>query len=205
VAGAHLRPIPLHRTDGIMEQIDTIAATKVTTGRPEPIIKVWDNFIRIFHWSLVILFAAAYYSRDKWEQVHIAAGYAILALVATRLIWGVIGTPHARFRDFLYSPRKIVGFLVDTVRFRAKRYLGHNPAGGAMVVALLLVLVAICGSGVMMTLDYFWGVKWIETIHEASAYAALALIALHVAGVVLASIEHRENLIKSMFTGRKRL
>lgn len=167
-------------------------------------VKVWDIIVRIFHWSLVVLFATAYYTRDKWEQIHIAAGYAILALVLLRVIWGLVGSPNARFRDFLYSPAAIVRFVVDTARFRAKRYLGHNPAGGAMVVTLLIVLLAICGSGVLMTLDRFWGVKWIEVIHEIAAYGALALIALHVLGVILASIEHRENLIKSMLTGRKR-
>jgi cytochrome b len=87
---------------------------------------------------------------------------------------------------------------------RAKRYVGHNPAGGAMVLALLLMLLTICGSGVVMTMDRFWGVKWIETVHETATYATLGLIALHVAGVILASVEHKENLIKSMFTGRKR-
>jgi cytochrome b len=171
---------------------------------PPKIVKVWDNFVRIFHWSLVVLFATAYYTRDKWEQLHIAAGYALLTLVVARFIWGLVGTPHARFRDFLYAPTAIARFLMDTAAFRARRYVGHNPAGGAMVITLLIVLLTICGSGVMMTLDRFWGVQWVETIHEIAAYGAIALIILHVLGVILASIEHRENLVKSMFTGRKR-
>jgi cytochrome b len=173
------------------------------TQRPAE-VRVWDRIVRTFHWSLFALFAIAFYTRDKWEQIHIAVGYAIFALVLVRVLWGFWGTAHARFHDFLYSPRTIVRFLVDTARFRARRYLGHNPAGGAMVVALLLVLTVICGSGVLMTLDFFWGVQWIELIHETATYAMLALIALHVAGVILASIEHRENLITSMITGRKR-
>jgi cytochrome b len=167
-------------------------------------VKVWDRFIRTFHWSLVTLFATAFYTRDKWEQIHIACGYAILGLVAARIIWGFIGSAHARFRDFIYSPLVILRFLLDTARFRAKRYLGHNPAGGAMVVTLVITLLTICGSGIAMTLDRFWGVKWIETIHEAATYGTLALIVLHLVGVLLASIEHRENLVKSMLTGWKR-
>jgi cytochrome b len=166
-------------------------------------IKVWDRFVRIFHWSVVALFATAYFTRDTWELLHITVGYALLAFVTARIIWGFIGPGHARFRDFLYSPRTVVRFLVDTARFRAKRFHGHNPAGGAMVVALLGMLLAICGSGVAMTLEVFWGVKWIEAIHATLTYATLALIALHIVGVVLASIEHRENLVKSMFTGKK--
>jgi cytochrome b len=167
-------------------------------------VKVWDGFIRTFHWSLVTLFATAFYTRDKWEQIHIACGYAILGLVVARIIWGFTGSSHARFRDFIYSPLAILRFLFDTARFRAKRYLGHNPAGGAMVVTLVLTLLTICGSGIAMTLDRFWGVKWIETIHETATYGTLALIGLHIVGVILASIEHRENLVKSMLTGWKR-
>jgi cytochrome b len=167
-------------------------------------VKVWDRFIRTFHWSLVTLFATAFYTRDKWEQIHIACGYAILGLVVARIIWGFTGSSHARFRDFIYAPLAILRFLFDTARFRAKRYLGHNPAGGAMVVTLVLTLLTICGSGIAMTLDRFWGVKWIETIHETATYGTLALIGLHIVGVILASIEHRENLVKSMLTGWKR-
>jgi cytochrome b len=180
------------------------SAVEVAAAAQPATVKVWDIFVRVFHWSVVVLFATAYYTRDKWEQIHIAAGYAILGLVVMRVIWGLVGAPPARFRDFIYSPPAIVRFLFDTARFRAKRYLGHNPAGGAMVVTLLLALLTICGSGVLMTLDRFWGVKWIETIHEIATIGALALVALHVLGVLLASIEHTENLVKSMFTGRKR-
>jgi cytochrome b len=174
--------------------------SQIKTGQ----VEIWDRFIRTFHWSLVALFATAYCTRDKWEQIHIACGCAILALVVARIIWGFVGPAHARFSDFLYSPLTIMRFLVDTARFRAKRYLGHNPAGGAMVLTLIATLLTICGSGVAMTLDRFWGVKWIETIHEASTYGPLALIVLHLIGVILASVEHRENLIKSMLTGWKR-
>lgn len=167
-------------------------------------VKVWDAFVRLFHWSLVALFAAAYLTKDTYEYLHLAAGYAILGLVLARVVWGVMGSPHARFADFIYAPRVIVRFLAHTLRFKADRYIGHNPAGGAMVIALLIGMLVICGSGIMMTLDRFWGQKWIEEVHEAATYGVLALIALHVLGVVLASIEHRENLVKSMFTGRKR-
>lgn len=179
---------------------------EISTGRElRPVeIKVWDRFVRVFHWSLVILFATAYLTRDTYEQVHIAAGYGVLALVVMRIVWGFIGSEHARFRDFIYTPATVIQFLFDTMRFRARRYLGHNPAGGAMVAALLLSMLTICGSGIVMTLDAFWGVKWIETIHDWATNLTLILLAFHVLGVILASLEHRENLVKSMFTGRKR-
>jgi cytochrome b len=193
---------PSTATDSVMLSVPVGAV-------PSPVeiaaqVKIWDRFIRTFHWLLVGLFATAFYTRDNWEQIHIACGYAILALVLARIVWGVIGSAAAQFRDFIYSPLTVMQFLFDTARFRAKRYLGHNPAGGAMVLTLIVTLLTICGSGIAMTTNAMWGVKWIETIHKVATYGALALIALHLIGVILASIEHRENLVKSMVTGLKR-
>jgi cytochrome b len=168
-------------------------------------VRVWDPLVRIFHWSLVGLFAFSYFTGDEWKKAHIYSGYAVMGLIAFRVIWGLVGSRHARFKDFLYSPRTILAFLGDTVRMRAKRYLGHNPAGGVMVFALLLTVSAIAGTGYMMTTDAYWGVEWVEEVHEAAVNVALGLIALHVLGVVLASLEHRENLVRSMLTGRKRV
>lgn len=167
-------------------------------------VKVWDAFVRVFHWSSVSLFATAFLTSDVSETVHIYAGYGVLLLVALRLVWGIFGTKHARFSDFVYRPSAVIAYMREAARFRAKRYLGHNPAGGAMVVALLAALSATGASGYMMTLDRFWGQKWIEEAHEVAAHATLLLIALHVAGVIFSSLEHRENLVRSMFTGRKR-
>jgi len=167
-------------------------------------IRVWDPLVRLFHWSLLAAFVAAYATSGDWEKLHIKLGYAVAALIAFRLVWGVIGSPHARFVDFIYPPKTVVGFLRDSLRFRAKRYLGHNPAGGAMVIALLATLAGISTTGYMMSLDAFWGAEWVEELHELLVNGCLALIALHVIGVVFASFEHKENLVKSMFTGKKR-
>lgn len=176
------------------------------SGRPAGAeVEVWDLGVRIFHWLLAGLFTTAYVSAGHSDAVHSGAGYAIAALVGLRVVWGLIGSRHARFRDFLYRPAVIGGFIADTLRLRARRYLGHNPAGGAMVVALLLALALTCASGVMMTLDALWGQKWIEVVHDIAAQATLVLIGLHVLGVLVASLEHRENLVRSMLTGRKRL
>jgi cytochrome b len=167
-------------------------------------VKVWDPLVRIFHWSLVGLFAFSYLTGDEWKKAHIYSGYAIAGLVAFRVLWGLVGSRHARFTDFIYRPGTVIAFLLDTARMRAKRYLGHNPAGGTMVVALLLTLSAIATTGYMMTTNAFWGIEWVEEAHEAAVNIALGLIALHILGVVLASVEHRENLVRSMMTGRKR-
>jgi cytochrome b len=167
-------------------------------------MKVWDPFVRTFHWSLVALFAIAFVTQDSYELVHQSAGYAILALVALRIFWGFIGSEHARFRDFVYSPREVARFLFDSMTFRAKRYIGHNPAGGVMVIALLLMLLVVCVTGVMLIMDAFWGQKWVEEAHKCAVAIMLGLIGLHLVGILVASIEHGENLVRSMLTGRKR-
>ena len=106
-------------------------------------IKVWDIFVRSFHWILVLAFFIAYITEDHFISLHSYAGYLILALLSLRVIWGLIGTRHARFSDFIYSPSDIKRFIKETLNFKAKRYIGHNPAGGAMILLLMLSLV-IC-------------------------------------------------------------
>src|SRR3990170_1622410 len=170
---------------------------------PRAWIKVWDPFIRFFHWSLVVLFTVAFLTGDEIEWLHLAAGYAIAALVATRIVWGFIGPRYARFSDFVKGPRAALMFLKQSVRLEAPRHLGHNPAGGAMVIALLAMLVALSVTGHLMTTDAFWGSKLMEEVHEALANITLGLVGLHILGVVLASLEHGENLVKAMFTGLK--
>ncbi|AKI00029.1 cytochrome b [Hoeflea sp. IMCC20628] len=167
-------------------------------------VRVWDPLVRIFHWSLVGLFSFAFLTGDEWQVPHETAGYIIAGLIAFRVLWGLVGSRHARFSSFIYGPSTVAGFVADTVRLKAHRYLGHNPAGGLMVLGLLLANSVISLSGWMMTTDAYWGVKWVGELHEGAAFAALGLVALHIGGVVLASFEHGENLVCAMFTGKKR-
>ena len=185
--------------------MDTARAAMETGDIRSPAtVRVWDPLVRIFHWSLVGLFTFAFLTGDEWQKPHEVAGYVIAGLIGFRVIWGFVGSRHARFASFIYRPSTVAGFLTDTVRMKARRYLGHNPAGGLMVIALLLVLAAISLSGFMMTTNAYWGVEWVEELHEASAFAALGLIGLHVGGVIVAGFEHGENLVRAMVTGRKR-
>jgi cytochrome b len=171
---------------------------------PPATVKVWDPFVRVFHWILLTLFVVALVTGDEIERVHIAAGYGIAILLALRLVWGVIGSHHARFSAFVRSPREVMAYLRDVANLRARRYLGHNPAGGAMIIALLAALIGTVVTGFMMTTDAYWGAKWVEKLHEALAYGTLALAGLHVLGVMVSSLFHHENLVKAMWTGRKR-
>jgi cytochrome b len=168
------------------------------------LVKVWDPFVRVFHWALVAAFATAWYSGGIWDNPHLVAGYIVLALVGARLVWGFIGSRYARFSDFMYSPRVMLRYSADMLRMSAPRYLGHNPVGGAMVITLLATLLVICITGVMMTTDAYWGVQWVDNLHATASTFALILIGMHIGGVIFAGIEHGENLVRAMVTGVKR-
>lgn len=166
-------------------------------------VRVWDPFVRLFHWTLVLLFAGAYLTGDAFDQVHELSGYAILALLAARVVWGFIGSEHARFRDFVFTPATIVAYARDTLAGRARRHLGHNPLGGVMVLLFLAGLLVTGGSGWLMTLGDAES-HLVEEVHEVAANLMLLLIALHVAGVIFSSLAHGENLVRGMITGMKR-
>lgn len=122
----------------------------MNTSNTDKEVKVWDPLIRIFHWTLVIGFTVAYLTGDELTTIHIWSGYLIAGLLLVRLLWGFIGTKHARFRDFIYPPREVAAYLKSLVSGKSRRYLGHNPAGGVMVLLLLTSLVLTTGSGLMM-------------------------------------------------------
>lgn len=163
-------------------------------------ITVWDPLVRILHWSLAACFAIAYATGDSIEILHLIAGYGVLAIVGLRACWGLFGTPRARFDDFVPGPRKLLAYLKDLVAGRADRYIGHNPAGGAMIVLLLSALLGTAASGVLT----LYGGDAFEGLHEVFANATLALVLAHIVGVLVSSLLHRENLIAAMITGRKR-
>ena len=165
-------------------------------------IVVWDWFVRAFHWGTVALVATAFLSPDhKW--LHEPAGYAVLVLVLARLVWGVVGSRHARFTDFATGPVAVLAYLRQLAGGNVRRYLGHNPAGGAMVLALIGTLLTVTLSGWLSETDRFFGVEWVSRLHSLSTDVLLGLIGCHLLGVLAASILHRENLIVAMITGRK--
>lgn len=167
--------------------------------------RVWDLFVRCFHWTLVALFVLAYLSGEEWENIHQYFGYGIVALVLSRIAWGFISSGHARFSGFLKRPSAALDYIRSLFRGSARRYLGHNPAGGWMMVMLLTSLLLTCASGLVMlgieshALEETW-----EEVHEFFANFTLFLVLLHLAGVLASSIAHRENLPLAMMTGRKR-
>jgi cytochrome b len=208
-------------------------------------IYVWDPIVRVFHWSLVILFTTAYFTGGEKTLVHQYAGYIIFALLAVRLLWGLVGTRHARFSDFVRPPRHAIEYIKGLAGGQVKDYVGHNPAGGWMVIALLVSLSLTGIAGLMV-----YGTKGhgplapymvsfaqptqnmiakqdpapvaagdededghekhesaaeeiLEDVHDFLANFTLFLIGLHLAGVVLSSYRHRQNLVRAMVTGYK--
>jgi len=182
--------------------------------------RVWDGFVRFFHWSLVITFALSYWStKAGHNQLHALLGYFLAGLIVCRIFWGFYGPRHARFSDFLCSPITVLHYLKTIVAGHPRRHLGHNPAGGLMVVALLGVLLFISLTGLLtLAVIDFDGplLALTHAINDHQAYAIreahdvavnliLVMLGLHLLGVLLASFQHRENLVRAMITGDKEI
>ena len=166
-------------------------------------ILVWDVPTRVFHWLLAVSFAGAFLTAEseRYREIHVTLGYTLLGLIAFRLVWGFLGSRYARFRSFLFRPVEIIAYVTSLAKARPAHYAGHNPAGSVSVFLLLALGMLTGASGVLAFQDF--GGDVLEELHEMTAYAMLAVVALHVAGVVLSSVMHRENLVGSMITGLK--
>lgn len=178
-------------------------AAGAEAGRDVPMVKVWDPLVRLFHWSLAACILGAFLV-EEGDTAHRLLGYTALGLVAFRLLWGLVGTRHARFSDFVRGPRAVGRYLRERLAGTSQRRLGHNPAGAVMVLVLLAGVAAVGMTGWMQTWDAFWGAEWLEELHEALAYGLLAFIGVHVLAAFVESVHYRENLIAAMVHGRKR-
>lgn len=206
-------------------------------------VKVWDPLIRVFHWSLALFFVVSYSTGEEESLVHPWSGYAIVTLLAIRLVWGFIGSKYARFSNFVYSPAEIAAYAKGMIKGDAPRYLGHNPLGGLMIVVMLLSLAATATTGML-----YYGAEegkgplagviaqqgtplpalissahadddehgsvghgdgdekyeYLEELHELFGNFTLLLVLIHLGGVLVGSVLHKENLVRAMWNGRKR-
>ena len=167
-------------------------------------VRVWDPFVRIFHWGLVACIALNEFVIDDGERVHQWIGYAAGALVLARIVWGFVGTRHARFADFWPTPTRLRAHLADLRAGRHGTHAGHNPLGALMMLALLAVVLALGVTGWLQTTDAFWGEEWLQELHEELAEALLGLAGVHVAAALLMSAVERTNLVAAMVSGIKR-
>lgn len=172
-------------------------------GRREAAVTVWDPLVRLFHWSLAACVFGAFLVEDG-DTTHRVLGYIALGLVAFRVLWGFVGTRHARFRDWVRGPRAVRAYLRERLTGSSRRRLGHNPAAGVVMLVLLTGVALVGVTGWMQTLDAFWGAQWLEDLHEVLAWSLLGLIGLHVLAALVESFHYRENLIAAMIHGRKR-
>lgn len=178
-------------------------STTAPQDKPQRIL-VWDAPVRVFHWLTVASFAGAWLTAEseRWRLAHLSLGYTLAGLVVFRLLWGVMGTRHARFASFVRGPQAALAYLRSLFKGQPHAHVGHNPAAGLAIVMLLGLAVVVTASGLMHY--HGLGGDGFEALHEGAAIAMLALVGLHVAGVVAGSLAHRENLVRAMITGTKR-
>lgn len=181
-------------------------------------VKVWDIFVRFFHWSMATLLAVVFLTEEDFLPVHAAAGYVILFLIAGRVVWGFIGPQHARFADFVHPVRRTREYLKEALRFRHRRTLGHNPAAGMMILAIIFFVAMASITGVLvygagehagplaaLMAPYGWRyADALKEVHEFFAGGVIALAALHVAAALIESLHFKENLVLAMITGYKK-
>ncbi|WP_375777876.1 cytochrome b/b6 domain-containing protein [Bradyrhizobium sp. ma5] len=180
--------------------------TKAAPGaRGATTVQVWDLPLRFWHWALAILVLVAWVTPNVHDRLHRLAGYSVIGLLAFRLIWGFAGTRYARFGKLGVRLRAAPRYIWNLRRGITGRYIGLNPAGTVMLVALLLTLAVSAITGAMEVTVTFFGVWWVEDTHAYASDAVIILVALHVLGVIVVGLLQRQNLVRAMFTGRKQL
>ena len=166
---------------------------------------VWDIFIRIFHWSLVICFIANAFFTNPEKATHHIVGYCVAFLIGFRLVWGFIGSPHARFKNFPISASSSLEQAKEMLSGQTQVHAGHSPLGALMIYNFILTFIGIVITGYAMTTLYFFGVAWVEDTHRLLVTWAEISVALHIAAVFFESHRLKINLIASMLTGHKNI
>ena len=168
-------------------------------------VNVWDLATRVFHWLLVVaVFVCFVTGEDEGLAfiVHAYAGFMISMLLVFRIGWGVVGSRHSRFTDFVYSWAEIKNHILSVLRLKPAHYIGHNPTGGLMILAMLIVLVCTAATGTFMVVA---NLAWLEDVHEVLGTMMQVLVALHIGGVIVEQVLTREKLVQAMVSGSKEL
>ena len=166
-------------------------------------VPVWDLFVRVFHWSLVACVVLNQFILEEGETAHQWVGYAASALVAARVLWGFVGSTHARFADFFPTPRSMLQHVRSLLSRRPNHHVGHNPLGAAMMLTLMVLVLSLGLTGWLQTTDWFWGDETMQEIHETLATTLIWLAGLHAASALVMGRIERVRLVRAMFTGVK--
>jgi cytochrome b len=164
---------------------------------------VWDPLVRLFHWSLVACVLANFLLLEEGDPPHRWAGYIASALVLIRIVWGFIGSPHARFASFFPTPSRLRQHLQQLRAGTLPHSTGHNPLGALMMLALMALVLSLGASGYLMRTDTFWGEEWLETLHEGLANTLMLAVGLHAAAAIVMGKLEKVNLVRAMVTGYK--
>jgi cytochrome b len=190
---------------------EALPGTRAATGRDSaqraaPLtVQVWDLPLRLWHWLLAILVVVAWFTPTTYDRAHRLVGYAVIGLLVFRLVWGFGGSRYSQFRMVGVRLRAAPRYIWNLRRGITGRYIGLNPAGTAMLVALLLSLAVSVITGAMSVTTTFFGVWWVEDAHAYSSDAVMILVVLHVLGVLVMGLMQRQNLVRAMLTGRKQI
>ncbi|ACE85367.1 cytochrome b/b6 domain-containing protein [Cellvibrio japonicus] len=170
-----------------------------------PTVTLWDPLVRVFHWSLVIIFVSNMYLNEQGGDWHQWLGYAAVVLLLVRFLWGFIGKGAARWSDFFPTPARLKQHVRALVCGEPCHRLGHSPLGALVMILMMLAVLALGITGYMMEeIDYFWGEDWVENLHGIIANSLLGLVIVHILAAVVESVRLRENLPLSMVTGKRR-
>jgi cytochrome b len=164
---------------------------------------VWSLGVRLLHWTLALSMIGSFVTHENGGALHENLGYIALAAASLRVVLGFTASGFWRFSQFVKGFKATLSYAKDVFNKRELRYLGHNPLGGWMVVALLTDAILTSFTGWLFTTDRFWGVNWVEELHGVLGKALLPLLFLHIAGAIFTSFRHKENLVASMLHGRK--
>lgn len=164
---------------------------------------VWDRFVRVFHWLLVSCVTFNYFVLNDGKTTHQIVGYMAVTLVVSRIVWGFIGSHHARFSDFFPTPSRLAHHVRQVRSGDHAAIQGHNPIGALMMLALMATVLALGTTGWMQTLDAYWGEAWLQNLHRDVGNVLIGLATLHALAAIVMGRMERTRLIKAMFTGVK--
>lgn len=176
----------------------TVAATPVEESRP-----VWDRFVRIFHWTVVTCVVLNYFVLEEGEWPHEWTGYLAAAFVTARIVWGFVGSRHARFADFFPTPARLRQHLRAMRAGQPEHHWGHNPMGAIMMLLLMTLVLSLGLTGWLQGTDAYFGEDWLQNLHKYLADALVISAGLHAAAAIVMGRMERTRLVKAMVTGVK--